>query len=137
MFNKFLQKYADRKIKGLRKNGKLYESNIKLKDCCVLANHEKLDHINLCVGSLPEFYVDKPFKCRDCGSKEVWKAVRQKQYFEERKGKHLEALAIMCKKCREVRNLTKKLQQTHMQEMSEKKPHPNEVFFRNLEEFKK
>ncbi|MCF6318869.1 MAG: zinc-ribbon domain-containing protein [Proteobacteria bacterium] len=137
MLEKLSQKYINFKIKRLRKNRKLYESNLKLRDGCVLANHEKLKHIWLCVGNLPEYYTDMPFKCRDCGSKEVWTAVQQKYYFEELKGKHLEALAIRCRKCRGLKNLKKKKQQKHMQEMSEKEPHPNELFFKNIDEFKK
>lgn len=133
MYKKVTQKILKNKIKRLRKNNRLYESNIKLKDGCVLANHEKLDHIWLCVGSLPEYYVDKSFKCRDCGSKEIWKAAKQKNYFEVRKGKHLEALAIRCKKCRELIKVRIRKQQ----ETTGNNVHPNEFFFRDLEEFNK
>ena len=111
MFEKLTQKYINQKIKWLRKNEKLFNSNIKLKDGYAIANHKKLDHIFLCVGGLPEYYTDKPFTCRDCGSNNVWTAAKQKHYFEEFKGKHLEALAIRCRKCREVKNLKKKQQQ--------------------------
>ena len=39
----------------------------------VLADHGKLSHINT-YGSLPEFYLDQPFTCRQCGKREIWKA---------------------------------------------------------------
>jgi hypothetical protein len=133
MFNKLTEIYINRKIKRLRKDDKLFESKIKLRDGCVLANHKKLNHIKLCAGELPEYYVDKPFTCRDCDSKNVWTAAKQKHYFEELKGKHLEALAIRCRKCRELRNINKNLQV----KMSKINPHPNELFFRNLEEYNK
>lgn len=137
MFEKLRQNYLDRKIKQLQKDDKLFESRLILRDGCVLANHKKLDHIWLCVGELPRYYLDKPFTCRDCNSKNVWTAAKQKHYFEELKGKHLEALAIRCRKCRELKNLKKKQLKDRMQEMSKVKPHPNELFFRDLEEFKK
>lgn len=32
--------------------------------------------------SLPEYYVDRPFVCCDCGAKAVWTARRQKWWYE-------------------------------------------------------
>ena len=43
----------------------------------VPADHAQLQHINT-YGTLPNFYVDKPFVCRDCGAVEVWTAKQQK-----------------------------------------------------------
>ena len=131
------QKYIDYKIKRLKKDSKLYEISLLKKDGLVLANQSKLQHIQLCVGTLPKYYVDKPFKCKDCGSKEIWKAVKQKHYFEEMKGKHLDAVAIRCKHCRNVEKQRIKMQKQHMRQMSEVKPHPNELFFKHLDKFKK
>lgn len=64
----------------------------------VPADPAKLAHINT-YGSLPEFYIDKPFTCRKCGKHEIWKARDQKWYFEEAKG-HIDALAVLCHACR-------------------------------------
>lgn len=136
--NWLLEKYVDYKIWRMKKADKLYESKIvKLFNDCVLANHEKLNHIQLCAGTLPKYYIDKPFTCRDCGSKEVWTAVKQKHYFEENKGKHLGALAIRCKPCRKIKHQAKIELQKHMEEKSNKKRHPNELFFRDKDEFRK
>src|SRR5687767_3553090 len=43
------------------------------------ADESKLDHINT-YGSLPEYYIDRPFRCRDCGREEIWRAADQKWY---------------------------------------------------------
>ena len=64
----------------------------------VAADQSKLRHINT-YGDLPEFYVDYPFSCRDCGKNEVWTAQRQKWYYEEAKG-HIWAVAVRCRDCR-------------------------------------
>lgn len=65
------------------------------------ADPSKLDHINT-YGWLPEFYIDKPFRCRDCGKEEIWKAADQKWYYEEAKG-HMDATAVRCHNCRKAR----------------------------------
>lgn len=62
------------------------------------ADVSKLDHINT-YGSLPEYYVDQPFTCRQCGKHEIWKAKDQKWYYEEAKG-HIDAIAVECHACR-------------------------------------
>src|SRR5688572_29028998 len=55
----------------------------------IKADKSKLGHINT-YGSLPEFYIDKPFRCRDCGKEEIWKAADQKWFYEEAKA-HMDA----------------------------------------------
>ena len=64
----------------------------------VPADHSKLDHINT-YGCLPDFYIDQPFSCRDCGKEEIWRAADQKWYYEEAKG-HIDARAVECHDCR-------------------------------------
>ncbi len=64
----------------------------------VAAEQDKLQHINT-YGALPEFYIDRPFACRDCGKTEIWRAVDQKWYYEETKG-HIDAVAVRCHDCR-------------------------------------
>jgi len=67
------------------------------------ADPAKLDHINTYCG-LPEYYLDKPFRCRDCGREEIWKAADQKWYYEEQKA-HMDATAIRCHDCRKARKV--------------------------------
>jgi predicted RNA-binding Zn-ribbon protein involved in translation (DUF1610 family) len=67
----------------------------------VKADHSKLDHINT-YGSLPDYYIDHPFTCRDCGAEEIWRAANQKWYYEEAKG-HIDAIAVRCHSCRTSR----------------------------------
>ncbi|NTW56665.1 MAG: hypothetical protein HGB20_06440 [Chlorobiaceae bacterium] len=65
------------------------------------SDKSKLAHINTYV-QLPEFYIDMPFTCRDCGKEEIWKAADQKWYYEEMKG-HIDARAVRCHDCRIAR----------------------------------
>lgn len=67
----------------------------------VKADHSKLDHINT-YGALPDFYIDRPFVCRECGKREIWKAHDQKWYYEEAKG-HIDAIAVECHECRRAK----------------------------------
>ena len=119
-----------------KKDETLLESKLLKYMKAIPANHSKLDHIFLCVGHLPNFYFDKPFNCKGCGSQEVWKAHKQKHYFEVMKGKHLDAIAIHCKACRNVEKQRVNLQKQHMNEMAKNKSHPNELFFKDIEAFK-
>ena len=64
----------------------------------VTADHSNLSHINT-YGNLPDFYLDRPFICRKCGKREIWKAKDQKWYYEEAKG-HIDAVAVECHDCR-------------------------------------
>ena len=70
-------------------------------DGAVLADLNNLDHINT-YGDLPRYYTDYAFKCVDCGSSEIWRAEKQKWYYEEAKG-HIWAVAVRCRPCREKR----------------------------------
>lgn len=67
----------------------------------VPADHDKLTHINT-YGSLPDYYIDRPFVCRRCGKREIWRARDQKWYYEEAKG-HIDAVAVECHDCRRAR----------------------------------
>lgn len=64
----------------------------------VKADHRELGHVNT-YGELPEYYIDQPFECIDCGRRQIWRAASQKQYYEERKG-HIDAKAVRCRPCR-------------------------------------
>ena len=66
------------------------------------ADPTKLQHINT-YGSLPDFYIDRPFCCRLCGQWEIWKAHSQKWYYEEAKG-HIDATAVACHACRKAKS---------------------------------
>jgi len=46
-----------------------------------------------------EFYVDRPFICKDCGTAEVWTATQQKWWYETAKG-DVWRVAIRCRPCR-------------------------------------
>ena len=95
----------------------------------VLANHQELIHNSYWVDR-PPFYTDKPFECRDCGAQQIWTAKQQLWWFEIAKGR-LEAYAVRCRKCRDRIKAEKDAQRSHMEAMAERKPHPNEAFFKN------
>ena len=94
----------------------------------VEANQQELKHNNT-YSPLPLFYIDKPFKCIDCGSNELWKASSQKWWYEVAKG-HIDSTAVRCRACRIKQRDRKEQQKIHMAMMANKTPHPNEVFFR-------
>ncbi|OAI78730.1 hypothetical protein E7Z57_15500 [Ralstonia pseudosolanacearum] len=48
------------------------------------------------------YYVDLPFTCRDCASREVWAAAQQKWWYEEAKG-YVDSTAVRCLACRRQR----------------------------------
>jgi Probable zinc-ribbon domain len=45
------------------------------------------------------FYVDRPFRCKDCGKDQVWTATQQKWWYEVAKG-FAWSTAIRCRACR-------------------------------------
>ena len=95
----------------------------------VEADHNELIHNNT-YSSFPFVYIDKIFTCRDCGSDELWTAKQQKWWYEVAKG-HIDSTAVRCRKCRDKIKAEKDEQKKHMEEMANKKPHPNQAFFKN------
>ncbi len=95
----------------------------------VAADHSQLSHVNT-YGFLPAFYVDLPFTCRICGVNETWTAARQKWWYEIAKG-HIDSTAAHCRQCRRDIRAEKQRQKEHMKEMAQRKPHPNEAFFKS------
>ncbi|HEY1785290.1 MAG TPA: zinc-ribbon domain-containing protein [Pirellulales bacterium] len=53
-----------------------------------------------------QYYVDRPFKCVDCGSEEVWNAEQQKWFYEVAKGSTY-AEPKRCRQCRQNRQAAK------------------------------
>ena len=69
------------------------------------ANAIAVDHSQLAPNNSyslpPDFYVDRPFTCRDCGKQEVWTAEQQKWWCEVAKGS-VWSTAIRCRPCRKI-----------------------------------
>jgi len=82
----------------------LHPDVLKTHPSAVRADASCLDHINT-YGALPEYYVDRPFTCRECGKEEIWRASDQKWYYEAAKG-HIDATAVLCHACRKKRKNT-------------------------------
>jgi Probable zinc-ribbon domain len=67
----------------------------------IAADHAQLAHNNT-YGLLPQFYEDRSFACRNCGSAEVWTAAQQKWWYEIAKG-NIDSQAVLCLRCRKAR----------------------------------
>ena len=97
----------------------------------VKANKEMLVTVSMPeMVKFPLFYIDKPFKCKECGTVKIWTAKHQKWWYEIIKGS-IETTAVLCKSCRLKKKQEKLDKKEHMKEMANKKPHPNEKFFKN------
>jgi hypothetical protein len=66
---------------------------------CEPADRAVLQQHNNTYGVLPDFYVARPFICRDCGAEEVWTAKQQKWWYETIHG-HIDSRAVRCLACR-------------------------------------
>ena len=64
-------------------------------------------------GGPKTFYFDIKFKCRDCGSREVWTAKDQKWFYEVAKGS-LHQTAVRCLDCRNKLKDQKEIQRQQM-----------------------
>ena len=96
------QRRAEIRNRRLKRAKKLATVNIRKEIerpiSSVLADHKELAHNNT-YGTLPLFYVDKAFTCKDCGKEEVWTAKQQKWWYEIAKG-HIDSIAVRCRSCR-------------------------------------
>jgi len=70
-----------------------------------MADHTELKNNNT-YGPLPLFYIDKLVICRDCNKQEVWKADRQKWWYEVAKG-DINTQAVYCRNCRDKKKAIK------------------------------
>jgi len=67
---------AKRRKRTETKNKDLYKTSYLKPLDSIEADQYELMH-NHEYAFLPTFYLDKPFKCRDCGAIEIWKATSQ------------------------------------------------------------
>ena len=89
---------SDNELREAERIERLHPQLQKDHPTAVRADRSELVHINT-YGSLPEYYIDRPFICRNCGKREIWRASDQKWYYEEAKG-HIDAKAVECHGCR-------------------------------------
>jgi len=66
----------------------------------VAADPAQLAHNNTWA-SLPRFYIDRAFSCRDCNQAQVWTAKQQKWWYEVAKG-NIYSQAVRCRPCRRI-----------------------------------
>jgi len=66
----------------------------------VAADPPQLAHNNTWA-SLPRFYIDRAFSCRDCNQAQVWTAKQQKWWYEVAKG-NIYSQAVRCRPCRRI-----------------------------------
>ena len=68
----------------------------------------------------PQFYVDRPFTCRDCGAEEVWTAEQQKWWYEVAKGP-IFSIAVRCRPCRKIeRDRKAEARRIHLEGIAQK-----------------
>ena len=85
----------------------------------VLADPGQLTHNNP-FDPLPAYYMDRPFRCRDCGSEELWTAKQQKWWYEIAKG-NIYSTAIRCRRCRKKESERKAVaRQVHLEGLAKK-----------------
>ena len=66
------------------------------------------------------FYVDRPFRCVDCGKEEVWTGTQQKWWYEVAKG-FVYTTAIRCRLCRrKKREQSEESRRVHLEELERK-----------------
>ena len=90
----------------------------------VAADHAQLQHVNSYT-PLPDYYIDKEFTCRDCGSHEVWTAKQQKWWYEIIKG-NIDSTAVRCRPCRKMEKQRKaEARRLHFQGLARKSNNGN------------
>ena len=66
------------------------------------------------------FYVDRPFRCVDCGKEEVWTGTQQKWWYEVAKG-FVYTTAIRCRLCRrKKREQSEESRRVHLEGLERK-----------------
>ncbi|MEM7358945.1 MAG: zinc-ribbon domain containing protein [Pseudomonadota bacterium] len=127
------QRRAEIKAARLRRAGKRY-SKLNTLEHLVPKYGIPVDESRLvAVGTmaclqLPLYYMDKSFRCKVCGTKEVWTAKQQKWWYEIAQGA-IETTAVKCRVCRKQEKLEKEEQKEHMAEVAKRVSSPNEEFF--------
>jgi hypothetical protein len=66
------------------------------------ADHELLARYNNSYGEMPRYYLDRLFRCRECGAEAVWTARQQKWWYEEMRGS-INGIPVRCLACRRAR----------------------------------
>ncbi len=75
------------------------------------------------IPKIPDFYCDRWFDCRDCGTRELWTAKQQQRWYEEQGGE-IETIAISCNACRRKEKLRRAAARKVHQEGLERKRVP-------------
>lgn len=65
-------------------------------------DREILARYNNTYATLPQHYLDREFRCRDCDEQHVWTAKQQKWWYEVAHG-HIDSVAVRCLSCRRKR----------------------------------
>jgi hypothetical protein len=67
------------------------------------------------------YYIDRPFRCVDCGKEEVWSGTQQKWWYEVAKG-FVYSTAIRCRLCRrKERQRRDEARRVHLEGLARKK----------------
>ena len=70
--------------------------------------------------SVHAYYVDKIFRCVDCGIEQTWTAKQQQWWYEVAKGR-IDSDAARCRNCRKLKRKELQEQKQHMENIEQKK----------------
>jgi len=74
------------------------------------------------------YYVDRPFRCIDCGKDEVWTGTQQKWWYEVAKG-FVYSTAVRCRLCRrKKRQQSAESRRLHLEGLERKKQQIKRTF---------
>ena len=86
---------------GIRDFGALLRAG-RIEPALVRADRDILRRYNNTYGSLPRYYIDREFVCRDCGARDFWTADAQRWWYEVIH-ESIQSEAVRCSACRQVR----------------------------------
>ena len=73
------------------------------------------------IPTIPDYYRDTWFTCKDCGAQELWTARQQQRWYEEQGGA-IETIAIRCHACRHKEKLRREAaRKTHLEGLARKR----------------
>ena len=76
------------------------------------------------IPSIPQYYVDEWFTCKDCGKEELWTAKQQQRWYEVQGGV-IESIAIRCHDCRRKEKQRREAaRKSHLEGITKKRKPP-------------
>ena len=72
--------------------------------------------------TIPDYYKDTWFTCKDCSEEDLWTAKQQRRWYEEQGGE-IESIAVRCRACRKKEKLRKEeARRIHFEGLKKRNP---------------